>query len=589
MKKKILSGNLIIFLLLSLSSCDDEAFLTEDPKTNFTINNVFTTPAQVEQTVIALYAHHRGLLISTDQAASWLWKSNGTDLIDHSTPNGSLTNYSTFTPEAVPIKDLFTSWYKLINKANLVIKAANMPQVAWSSEVDKTYAIAQARFFRAYSYTNLAELWGGVFMVTEVYDVPRYDFERQTRTAIYQYAIDELLAIENDLPVTTNAGGKIVRGAAQHVLCELYLALGIQLEADGKTSEAQTAYDNSISYGNKVINGGTYSLMTSRFGTRINESSVTIDIYKNGTFKASELVDTLLFTPNLYWDLWQEGNINYQDGNKECIWAIQCDYDAYKKEDGQARLSYPRMYGPAFRNWASMTNGTLEDLGGRGVIQQVPSFLWREIIWEGKWGGDLRNSEIVLRRRFKGNVPGAWYLKVIPWDVFYNYSKPLEEQVFYWAFCFPVSCKYASDKYKGIEEGENRSNIFRDDYAIRLPETILLRAEAKQRKGNKAGAADDVNLLRTRAKCSYLVTAADMDDNFNLILDERARELMYEEHRWNTLLRMGGTVYIDRIKKYMLWPMNIPTLTRTFNLLPIPQSVIDANNGVEIVQNPGWE
>ena len=35
-----------------------------------------------------------------------------------------------------------------------------------------------------------------------------------------------------------------------------------------------------------------------------------------------------------------------------------------------------------------------------------------------------------------------------------------------------------------------------------------------------------------------------MDDNFNMILDERCRELMYEEQRWNTLLRMRGTIAV---------------------------------------------
>lgn len=82
-----------------------------------------------------------------------------------------------------------------------------------------------------------------------------------------------------------------------------------------------------------------------------------------------------------------------------------------------------------------------------------------------------------------------------------------------------------------------QSNLFRDEYLIRLPETILLRAEAKMRSGDNAGAADDINLLRKRAQCDYLVKASDV--NVDLILDERARELVYEECRWNTLLRMG--------------------------------------------------
>ena len=99
-------------------------------------------------------------------------------------------------------------------------------------------------------------------------------------------------------------------------------------------------------------------------------------------------------------------------------------------------------------------------------------------------------------------------------------------------------------------------------------------------------ANDDVNLLRKRAQCDYLVKASDV--NVDLILDERARELVYEECRWNTLLRMGGTVAVDRIKKYAYWDDPRTTLTKNFNLWPIPQVVIDTNKDVVMEQNPGW-
>lgn len=116
----------------------------------------------------------------------------------------------------------------------------------------------------------------------------------------------------------------------------------------------------------------------------------------------------------------------------------------------------------------------------------------------------------------------------------------------------------------------------------------MLRAEAKQRNGDKAGAAADINLLRDRAKCGYRVTAADLDDSFSTILDERARELIYEECRWNTLLRMGGTIAVDRVKAHAYWPETASTLTFNYNVRPIPQKVIDANTDVVIDQNEGW-
>lgn len=591
MNTKILSKSLIlIFLLNAFISCDDTRFLQENPETIYTMDNVFSSEAQINQAIISCYSHIRNITALENQSMIF-WKGGGTDLMEygHNRIGSSMNNYTRFNPEHNTIYGLYNDFYKIISRANLALYGASLPEILWSSQEAKTYAIAQAKFFRAYAYGNLVELWGGVPLVTEVINTAKVDFKRETATVIYQYAIDELLAIENDLPVTTNEGGRIVRGAAQHFLCELYLGLGIELDEEGQAAEANTAYANAIAYSNKVIDGGIYSLIDSRFGTRKDESLVVIDVYKNGVFKPSEKVDTIQLVPNFYWDMFQEGNINYQDGNSECIWAVQIDWDTYLKEDKNSKLAYTRIYGADMAYGTNFVhiNTQLEEVSGRGIVVQTPTFYWRDKIWEDKWGDDIRNSEAVRRKRFKANVPTSpYYLQVIPWSVLNNFSSSRWTHDI--TYCYPISTKITTDKFTGVAQGENRSNLFRDDYIFRLAETILLRAEAKQRIGDLSGAASDINLLRSRANCSYLVTSEDLNDKFEVILDERARELMYEEKRWNTLLRMRGTIGVDRIKEHMLWDENRATLTFEFNKLPIPQAVIDSNIGSKIEQNPGW-
>jgi hypothetical protein len=80
----------------------------------------------------------------------------------------------------------------------------------------------------------------------------------------------------------------------------------------------------------------------------------------------------------------------------------------------------------------------------------------------------------------------------------------------------------------------------------------------------------------------------EMDDNFNTILDERTRELLYDECRWNTLLRMGGNIAVDRFKKNVYWPEALATQTFSYNLWPLPQTIIDTNKDQKLDQNPGW-
>ena len=75
-----------------------------------------------------------------------------------------------------------------------------------------------------------------------------------------------------------------------------------------------------------------------------------------------------------------------------------------------------------------------------------------------------------------------------------------------------------------------------DQYVFRLAETYLLRAEAYLGNGDQVNAAADINMVRTRAN------APEIDPsmvNIDYILDERIRELYYEELRLLTLTRLG--------------------------------------------------
>lgn len=589
--KKIYIYILCAVLSVGVFSCDDFKFLEEKPETFYTIDNTFSSTAQVDQVLISCYSQVRYMLISESNTFYAYRGGNGTDMYDVPTIRRSsrFNDYGILNPMNRIYYDIYTYWYQLISKANLAIYAAELPIMKWPSETEKAYTLAQARFFRAFCYRNLGELFGGVPIVTEIITTPRYDFVRASRIKTYQFAINELEAILTDLPEKSPIPGRLVRGVAQHTLCQLYLDLGIAQEEEGLDGSA--SYEKSITYGDSLIDGSIYSLMTERFGSRKNDNP---DFFYANI--VSEQIPEHLYSAagykiegNVIWDLFQEGNQNYQDGNKEAIWVAQVDYDAYKTEDKQAKLPYARVFGPTTRDpHSNIIKGMLEDLGGRGVCFVMPTMYTRDSIYEGKWNNDLRNSEAVFRRIFLGNVKESeYYGKLIPWSVFYKEGQSKDAIDAAMTQTFPVSCKISTDKYRGVNEGENRSNLFRDDYLIRLPETILLRAEAKMRIGDKAGAANDINLLRKRAQCEYLVQASDI--NLDLILDERARELIYEETRWNTLLRMGGTVAVDRIKKYSYWDDPRKTIKKNFNLWPIPQVVIDTNKDVKMEQNPGWE
>lgn len=553
--KYIIQVFTLLLLVLGVVGCDDESFLEETPETFYTTNNIFSSETQVDQVLITMYSDLRSFKIFNAQMRSF-----GTDVLDapEFRKSTSFTDYSKITAETGSFNTVYTFFYKLISNANTAIYAASLDNISFESEESKAYMLAQARFFRAYAHGNLAELFGGVPIVTEMATEPRYDYVRATREETYQYAIDELEAIVDDMPETTSQGGRLVKGVVQHYLSEFYLALGTE-------TSSSAAFDQAIKYASDVIDGGTYSLMTERFGVREDEENAVTG------------------GADVWWDLFRNGNINYTDGNLESIWTFQVDYDAYVAEDGASYMPYPRYFAPVYRAIEGF-EGTAEDAGGRGVAYYAPTPLTEFAIWEESIStGDMRNSENNISRKIFYNDP-------------VNYPELAGQQVSQdvidatnagKGWIFPIYYKLNTDQYEGLDDGQDMSNIFRDKYAIRLPETILLRAEAYYRKGESQKAADDINLIRSRAECEVLASASDVDIDY--ILDERARELYIEESRWNTLLRMGGTVATDRIKEYALHDHVALTLTFDYNLWPIPQTVIDRNKDVKWEQNPGWD
>ncbi|MCS2891643.1 RagB/SusD family nutrient uptake outer membrane protein [Parabacteroides faecis] len=347
---------LLLMTIFAVVGCDDSKFLEEDPETFYTIDNVFTTSEQVDQVLATCYIKVHNIYCPYNNYGELnLWSygmGNGTDVLDVPTIRYSyrFNDYSMINSEYGVFKDTYAAFYYLINTANTAIYAADLEHIMWNSESDKAYIIAQARFFRAFAYRNLGELFGGVPLVTEITSTPKYDYKRSTRMETYQYAIDEMEDIINDLPVTTAEAGRLVRAAVQHNLCQLYIDKGVLLEEEG--GDAASAYNKAISYANDVIDSGTYSLMTERFGARKNEgpefyyaTSVTEQTADRTYSSAGYPIEG-----NVYWDLFQIGNQDYQNGNTEAIWCAQSDYEVYKSDGNLACLDYPAIYGPVFRD-----------------------------------------------------------------------------------------------------------------------------------------------------------------------------------------------------------------------------------------------
>ena len=108
---------------------------------------------------------------------------------------------------------------------------------------------AEARFLRALAYYHALDMYGNVPFVTEA-DAPSKDLPKQTtRAALFAYVEGELKAIEPLLtPARKGAYGRADQGAAQALLCRLYL------NAEVYTGTAR--YTDCLTYCNKLLGEG---------------------------------------------------------------------------------------------------------------------------------------------------------------------------------------------------------------------------------------------------------------------------------------------------------------------------------------------
>ncbi|MDX3916131.1 MULTISPECIES: RagB/SusD family nutrient uptake outer membrane protein [Olivibacter] len=128
---------------------------------------------------------------------------------------------------------------------------------------------------------------------------------------------------------------------------------------------------------------------------------------------------------------------------------------------------------------------------------------------------------------------------------------------------------------------EERGN--KDFIVFRLAETYLIAAEALMMAGKTNDAVSYFNEVRKRAsRTGYNLSINPSDLNIDVILEERARELAGEMHRWFDLVRTGKA--LERIRAYSAAGQQI----QPYHLLrPIPQTQIDLLT-VPFAQNPNY-
>jgi len=555
---------LLLAPVLMFSSCSKDV-LEETPLDFLAPENAYNTLPGIRQGVAGLY---------TSVRQSWYYGINdnatqlygmGTDVAFYGEDPGSarfLTDYSTFfTPSNTYVSGFWVLNYQLIQRVNVLIKGINAADpTIWVNEDQKNAYLGEAMFFRAFAYRMLVALYGDVPLVKDVITSSKTDFVRVPKEEIYKLIEEDLSFAAAKLPVRgrEEAPGRVTQGAAWHILSDVYLW--------------EAKYQPAVEAASKVIDG-SYALMNKRFGTRLGN-----DVFGKG---------------DVYFDLFGYGNHNLAE-NTEAIWVIQVEPLIVGGASDQGErifgCAYYRMGNtpdgfPAFRG--PLVNGAntgYSDTLGRPVGWMRPTNYLAYNIWQSDWNNDIRNAEHNIKRNFYYDSPGSKYdKKKIDFSLYPAGSRnSLNDTCQY---IYPYFMKFADPVHHFTNPAQSgNGDNHKDIYAIRLAETLLLRAEAYVRLNNFSAAAADINLIRSRANATPVKTD---EVSLDYILDERARELYGEEWRPLTLRRMGKLV--ERVKLYNNNPKTPGANIRNENVLyPIPLNQIDLNIEATMEQNPGY-
>lgn len=448
---------------------------------------------------------------------------------DKSTPAQDLV--SRITPDANLNSDDFNKvgWYwensfTAIRQANTIITRIDAPK--YNSEAEKNAILGAAYFFRAYYYYRLVHQFGDVPLLLKDLDAPRSDFYSTKREVILEKMKTDLEFAQTWVTDNVNKG-EVTKGAVSHLLTKVNLALG--------------KFDEAIVSANNVISGGKYGMMTSRFGST-----------------AADL------TKNVVWDLHRMDN-KAIGANKEALFLV-IDREAFQgfTPNGSqlmrnavpawhfANLRSPSGSGIQAISDAVTAEIPLTKMYGRGIGRYRGTPYSTKYIWtdqtdyrhaKGMWmdmtdlvynNPALKTSKLQADKDLYGK-PLQQYTDGNIATVFQNGALDTIRHWFGWphykVFINSTNA-LANDPYWSPPRGTNT-----DWYVFRLAETYLLRAEAYYWKGDLASAMSDINIVRARANASPLTDISKI--NIGTILDERARELYWEEPRKTELTRIA--------------------------------------------------
>lgn len=613
-----------IALILVVAPGCKKSFLDENPVSTLTTDVYYKTEAGFEDLVRSCYPLLRNIhqnrslvLMGTD-----IFSPNGYNDPKFATtsPNaGALTQYDAGMNASLgELSTLWTLLYTELGRVNTAI--GRSVAITGMDEALKATRVSEAKFLRALTLFYLVQQWGDVPMpLTETQSASKVA-TRIASAEVYKQIIADLLEAESKLAAVASNYGRITKGTAQFLLARVYLTRGWNFKNALGGSNAD--FTSALQYADKIIEA--YPLAKNYkdlFPTRSKNPFTQYTGAQND--KNPEIIFSVQYNPNVITNKTDPAfKVDEAGGNNlHSVFANGSSPESFPGSKGRSndynryQSIYPlaasiyRLYDPQHdsryeHNFLEVGYAILAVKGFKPLPLVNPNLkvdikAGDTVVYYRPWNNpatslDERGVDLGGSRNYSvinGDEWGGGYNIVNGVGV----SGFPSGEPYMWKFWQP-NIPYG-DAYGTFNE-----SIFR------AAEAYLIAAEAivKGATGGKLGTADvyynkvldralGVNAgsnpecakfpdnIKSLEAAPYRATTSNI--TIDLILDERARELLGEYDRWFDLKRTGKL--IERVLKYNPWAAKSNTIKDIHYLRPIPQSEIDLSSPA-MSQNPGY-
>ncbi len=561
---------LLVFSGMLMQSCEE--FLEEELLADVTAENYYVLEAGYEDGIKAIY---ESLDLFWGSEMGMTMAELGTDYHTNGADGGH-KGFNFYDSRLSPAGDsyinstslnnnLWNLMYRSINQCNAMIDRAAL--VEGMSEDLKQLRVAEARFLRGLFYFTLVRTFGDVHLTLEETQGIELESNKTNRIDIFDQAIiPDFEAAASILPVSQAEYGRPTKPTAEFFLAKASLWRGWLTGDNANFARAQSLME-------AVINNYDFELQDN-WG----------DLWDQDNQINSEVIWTVQNTQLL--------TLN-GSGNRFHLYFLM-EYDRLPgmtrdTENGRPwKRTRPTRWAEALYN----DDPSFDPSTGQPVAPQrlgeradVRYELGYKHVWLVNSPGTHASIDFLQPREFQMQE-GDTAIFLPHFEMSDEARLAKNYQIFipseYTEKIYPTLNKFIDPR----RDNRQRTQGSRDFIMARLADAYLIAAEAALQQGDVATATRYINVIRERAgregrKDEMLVTEDQVDLDF--LLDERARELTGEMHRWFDLARTQTLV--RRVKQYNIQARDF---IQDYHIIrPIPQNHVDAVGG-NYEQNSGY-